>query len=175
METILILREIIKTEMSLNKEAIFIYNQEVNFQDTFNKMLLLNPPQKIIITLQQTTSKVFSNNNYIVQDSLLGLKEEQNMIIKENYLIDILSQTDDARKQKEKIIFALNSTYSKQLQEKYGINIFRIPSSFNNLSELEGPLINHRYETEISVISSYNQTKGINYYNTFETESQYEG
>jgi hypothetical protein len=84
--------------------------------------------------------------------------------------IDISSRNNDARIRRHEVFMALNSYFSKQLQEKYSFRIFGLPSGFMNTSAAEGGTVVYRYSItfQCQYMRVYSRTvTGYDYYNTF--------
>ena len=155
-ETPLILADIIKNEMSLQDGQIYIYNQDFKLPST----------NGLFVVIQQESSELgASNTKTIVVDNVL--KENTYQLVKEEYAINIMSQNAEARQRKEEVLLALVSTYSQQKQDLYQIKIAQSPTSFVNVSELEGGSMLNRFVINISVLSWYQKTKTIPYYDQF--------
>ena len=90
--------------------------------------------------------------------------------IDDNIQIDISSKNSDARTRRHEVFMALNSYYSKQLQEKYGFRIFGLPSGFMNTSAAEGGTVVYRYSItfQCQYMRVHSRTvTGYDYYKMF--------
>jgi hypothetical protein len=163
-EPIIILANIIQTQMSLNSNQVHIYNQNFNIQ---KKLESLVNPKSIIIILEFQNSQPYANTNIITPNNT-GMQEEINMLMQETYAINILSENSDARIRKEEIIMSLNSTYSQQQQEMNSFKLATISNSFSNTSLAEGGSMLNRFTININLIAWYNKiNQNIAYYNQF--------
>jgi hypothetical protein len=112
--------------------------------------------------IEKTVGEVV--NTYEVNEGQMG----------ERITIDILSRSDAAIRRKNEIIMALNSIYSKQLQEKYKFKMARVPNAFLNTSHAEGGSRLNRYTITITCLTWFRKeellaSNGGMYYDTFET------
>lgn len=81
--------------------------------------------------------------------------------------IDILSRSLEARQRRAELLMALNSFYSKEIQDKYQFRIFELPSRFINTSSLEGGSEINRFSLIIRAMISQDKVKSSTYYDTF--------
>jgi hypothetical protein len=65
---------------------------------------------------------------------------------------------------------ALNSYYSKEIQDKYQFRIFELPQRFINTSSLEGGSEINRFSLIIRAMISEDKVKTTSYYDTFNAE-----
>lgn len=157
MEIIKILADIIKQEMQLDNERVLIYNQKWNLPNT----------DDIFVYLAYLNETIFGNNRYY-EDREDGYYEVQVLEKITSISINIFSKNSTARERKEEIVFAINSTYSQQQQEKYSFKVHRIPSNFNDISELEASSMLNRFNITIDVINKVEKEKIVEYYDKYE-------
>lgn len=81
--------------------------------------------------------------------------------------IDILSRSLEARQRRAELLMALNSFYSKEIQDKYQFRIFELPARFINTSSLEGGSEINRFSLIIRAMISQDKVKSSAYYDTF--------
>jgi hypothetical protein len=156
---IVILRDIIKTQMNLNNDRIWVYNQSKS----------IPTDKELFVVLEFLNSKVYSaRNSYIPTNT--GMQEQPTMNTVEEYAIKIASVNDDATFRKEEIILALNSDYSIQQQQIYQFRIAQIPNTFLNVSSVEASKMLNRYDIHIKVFAFYSKSNNVSYYNTFGEE-----
>jgi hypothetical protein len=155
-EIIKILADIIKTEMVLPNERVLIYNQKWNLPNI----------DSIYIYIGYLSELVSSNNRYY-ENRTDGYYEVQTLQKMSSFSINVFSANNEARLRKEEVILALNSTYSVQNQEKYGFKIFRIPSNFQDISQVEGNALLNRYNITIDVINQNIKEKKVDYYDKY--------
>tara|TARA_R110000751_G_scaffold299695_4_gene411068 strand:- start:13871 stop:14512 length:642 start_codon:yes stop_codon:yes gene_type:complete len=94
--------------------------------------------------------------------------ELQSINALETYTINIASRNDDARKRKEEIIFSLLSNDAADAQELNHFKISSLPTSFLNISEVEGSTMLNRFAITINILAWYRLTNASpSYYDTF--------
>jgi len=147
---------IIKSEMNLEDDQIYLWDQKIN----------LPADNRLYVAVSVTTCKPYSMvKKYEQVGSVL------NEILYTNMLavlgIDIMSRGPDARDRKEEVILALGSTYSTQVQELNAMRIGRISNSFANLSQLDGSAIPYRFNIGVNLQYKIEKTKAVDFYDTF--------
>lgn len=117
--------------------------------DIIQKELELDPnnvwirAQNMTIPLDENLYVIIGciNSNYIGSvnsyDSVTG-NEVQEVTLADTIQIDWFSKSTDALTRRWEILAALNSFYSKQVQESNNFKIFKQPNSFVNTSSIEG-------------------------------------
>lgn len=159
MEVIKLIADIIKTEMQLDDERVLIYNQKWNLPNI----------KGIFIYLNYISSQILSNNK-CYKEKEDGYYEIQTMTKMDVIGLNISSANSEARERKEEIILALKSTYADQVMERYAFRVASIPMSFNDVSQLEASAMLNRYVANINVISGLENSKKVEYYDTFSNE-----
>ena len=135
----------------------------------------LGTTDKLQIGIQSIGSRIISNHvrdEYPTVDGAVVLKQYNEAVIDDNIQIDISSRNNDARIRRHEVFMALNSYYSKQMQEQYGFRIFGLPSGFMNTSAAEGGTQIYRYSItfQCQYLRVYSKTvTGYDYYKTFPT------
>ena len=162
-EPIKILRDIVKTYMSLNDSQFVLSNQDYTIPRT----------SELFLMIQHVNSQPYSANNYQTSTDE-GMEETINMLTREEYIINVMSKNSDARTRKNEVLLALNSVYSQQQQELYQFRIAQLSSSFLNISELEGSGMLTRYAINVAVLAWERATQSIDYFETFTREEQVE-
>ena len=156
-ETIKLIADIIKSEMSLNDDQIIIYNQKFNIPDF----------ESLFISVGLQSFKSFGNRRSY-EDRSGVFFEVQDLSQQEIISIDIYSRNDEARLRKEEVLMSLNSTLAQQTQEENSFHISRIPIGFNDISEVEASARLNRYNLSIAVLSWYKKEKIVPYYDNFD-------
>lgn len=130
----------------------------------------LGNTDKLQIGIQSIGSRIISSQDSYktVNDKYTEVKE---LIIADNIQIDIKSRNNDARIRRFEVIAALESVFSKQMQEKHECRIFEIPQSFTNTNEAEGGSQIYRYTLTIAAQYKKMYTNVIDYYDTFPIEA----
>lgn len=161
------IRDIIKEEMVLDDNQIWLRNQ--------NKVIPDDDGLYIIVGI--VNSQPFSNITEFVPvtvNSVDLLQENQRVTIKEDIQIDVVSADIQAAQRAWEVIAAINSLYSKQIQDANSFKIFKQPTHFVDLSGIEGGSTVNRYSILLSAWSWYVKSKvlpqtGDNYYDDFTT------
>lgn len=150
--------DIIRKEMALNQQNIWIHSQ--------NRKI---PPQsqELYVTvgcvdfLPISSKSIFNPDNDTEVQTVYGRASVQ---------IDILSRSREARIRRAELLMALNSYYSKEIQDKYQFRIFELPQRFINTSSLEGGSEINRFSLVIRAMISEDKVKTTSYYDTFNAE-----
>lgn len=147
--------DIIRTEMGLNQQNIWIHSQ--------NRKI---PPQsmELYVTVGCVDFlPISSKSQYNPDDDT----EVQTVYGRASVQIDILSRSLEARQRRAELLMAINSFYSKEIQDKYQFRIFELPSRFINTSSLEGGSEINRFSLIIRAMISQDKVKSSTYYDTF--------
>lgn len=153
-ETVLIIRDIIKTGMALAEDRIFIYNQDYK----------IPPDRGLFVVIQHNSSQPYSSINTF--DSVNN-KEKLSVSLREEYTINIMSRNPDAMQRKEEIYLALNSDYARNQQGTYQFKLAWFGQRLINVSALEGGSILNRFVIDISALRSYDKNSDTLYYDDF--------
>lgn len=147
--------DIIRTEMGLNQQNIWIHSQ--------NRKI---PPQsmELYVTVGCVDFLPISSKSQYNPDEDT---EVQTVYGRASVQIDILSRSLEARQRRAELLMALNSFYSKEIQDRYQFRIFELPSRFMNTSSLEGGSEINRFTLVIRAMISEDKVKGADYYDTF--------
>ncbi|RTL04657.1 hypothetical protein EKK58_10125 [Candidatus Dependentiae bacterium] len=151
-----IIREIIKREMNLEDDRIYIYNQKFNIPNDSG----------LFVVVEYVNSKIISNTNIPKVDYKGDLIEYQELYTQEQITVQLFSRNIEALQRKEEAVMALYSTYAQQLQEKLSFRVFR-NAPIEDLSELEASAILYRFDIPIIMFTWYEKIKAIGYYNSF--------
>lgn len=159
-ESIKVLLDIIKTEMELDDDRVLVYNQ---------KWTLPNE-KDIFVYLSYVSESPFMIKRFY-EDRVDGFYEVQVLSNSQVIGIDIFSRDSSARTRKEEVLFALNSTYAQQQCEIESIKIASLPTSFNDISDVEASARLNRYNLSMRVISSKTKEKIVDYFENFNLET----
>ena len=131
-----IVLDIIKQQMQLTDEQIWIFNQNIKIPNT--KGLF------VVVGFDDASGGIISNTNTVVSTEA-GMTEEQRVVARVGIRVDILSRDNSALNRKFEILQAIKSVYSQQQQEKNSFKIFGLPSLFANTSSAEGGSMLNRF------------------------------
>ena len=158
--------DIIRNEMNLNQQNIWIHSQ--------NRKI---PPQsqELYVTVGCVDFLPISSKSRFkfveaTQTTQAYGEETQTVYGRASVQIDILSRSREARIRRAELLMALNSYYSKEVQDKYQFRIFELPSRFINTSSLEGGSEINRFSLVIRAMISEDKVKTTSYYDTFNAE-----
>lgn len=172
-----IIQDILLQELSLPTSYGTVNGKVVPSVYIVAPNISLGTTDKLQIGIQSIGSKIVSN--HVRSEYVAGTTGDDTMTqhneatIDDNLQIDISSKNSDARTRRHEVFMALNSYFSKQLQEKYGFRIFGLPSGFMNTSAAEGGTVVYRYSItfQCQYMRVYSRTvTGYDYYKTFPAE-----
>lgn len=147
--------DIIRTEMGLSQQNIWIHSQ--------NRKI---PPQsqELYVTVGCVDFlPISSKSRYDSEKD----DEIQTVYGRASVQVDILSRSLEARQRRAELLMALNSFYSKEVQDKKQFRIFELPQRFINTSSLEGGSEINRFSLIIRAMISQDKVKSTEYYDTF--------
>ena len=150
--------DIIRTEMGLDQQHIWIQSQ--------NKKIPPNS-QDLFVVVGCVDFKPISSKSYYDHTNDT---ERQVLYGRANIQVDIFSRSNEARIRRGELLMALNSFYSKGVQDKKQFKIFELPSSFINLSGLAGGSDINRFAIRFYSMISEVKRKSSDYYDTFNAE-----
>lgn len=155
--------DIIRKEMNLNQQNIWIYSQ--------NRKI---PPQsqELYVTVGCVDFLPISSKSRFKMVEATQTEPEHGSEIQTVYgrasiQIDILSRSREARIRRAELLMALNSYYSKEVQDKHQFRIFELPARFLNTSSLEGGSEINRFSLVIRAMISEDKIKETPYYDQF--------
>lgn len=158
--------DIIRKEMNLNQQNIWIHSQ--------NRKI---PPQsqELYVTVGCVDFLPISSKSRFKMVDATQTEPEYGTEVQTVYgrasvQIDILSRSREARIRRAELLMALNSYYSKEVQDKYQFRIFELPTRFLNTSSLEGGSEINRFSLIIRAMISEDKEKTTSYYDTFNAQ-----
>lgn len=147
--------DVIATEMDLDSERVFFWDQKKNLPTNFDLFIAvsaLNPRPF------GNSAKFDAGTNDLVQSvnmqTTLG--------------VDVVSAGTQAFLRKEEVILALRGQYSQKQQELNSFRIFPISSGFVNLSEIQGARIPYRYNISVNIQYQVTKRAAVEYFSTFD-------
>lgn len=147
--------DILRNQLDLEDDQVFLWDQKFN----------LPQDSRLYIAVSLVSCKPFSNNN--------GFDSDGNFISSTNFYsllsLDIFSRNTLALDRKEEVILALKSIYSEQQQNLNSFFIAPLPTSFLNLSSVEGPAIPYRFNISVAIQYFVKKTPDVPYFDTFES------
>ena len=121
------------------------------------------PTEGLFIVLRYLDDTVIGETDSLSAD---GNTEIQDAAYNHVIQIDIMSFDDSARQNRLYLATAINSIYSKQLQGKYGVSVYR-PAPLVDTSELEPTQFCNRYTTRVVVKALTENTLTADNYTIF--------
>lgn len=147
--------DIIRTEMNLPQQNIWIQSQ--------NRKI---PPQsqELFCVVGVTNFKPISSKSRWLPETQ---QEEQVVYGRADVQVDLMSRSNEARVRRSELLMALNSYYSKNVQDSDCFRIFELPTMFINTSGLQGGSDINRFTLIIPTMISEVKIKGTDYYDKF--------
>lgn len=161
-EPVKIIADILSHQMNLDPSRIFIYN---------DGRTLPKDDGLYIVLYVHRTPPYGSKTEY--KETAEGLIEVQSLNFQQTIIASAVSKSTEARQRAYEVQMAVNSTYSQQMQEKYGCHISRI-APVQDLSFLETTSRLNRFDTTVVVLAAVEKETVVDYYDQFPYESQYE-
>lgn len=150
-----LLREIVKQEMSLKEDRIFIYGQP----------FIIPSDRNLFVNIEYKYSKIYSNRNLTPVNNG-NITEEQNLNTQEFLTIQLFSRSFEALRRKEEAVMALKSIYAQQLQEKYSFRLSWNPQILD-LSSLEASAMLYRFDVPVVILTAYQKIKSIEWFDSY--------
>lgn len=158
--------DIIRNEMQLDQQHIWIQAQNRKIPPNTDDLFVVVG----CVDFKPISSKSYFKEIYDSGDAGSVCVENQILYGRANIQVDIFSRSNEARIRRGEILMALNSFYSKGVQDKKQFKIFELPSSFINLSGLAGGSDINRFAIRFYAMISEEKTKSSDYYDTFNAE-----
>lgn len=153
---LLLLCDIIKTEMGLDDEQVYLWNSK----------WFIPKDSRLYIPVGILNCKPFANTNF--QDGAgSDLVSQQSTNFAAQITIDILSRNLDAVNRKEEVLMALKSNYAEFQQTLNGFFIAPIPLTFVNLTKEDGAAILYRFNITVNMQYAIRKSTDVPYYDDF--------
>ncbi len=149
--------EIIQRVMDLPNGRVYLWDQK------------LNQPQDndLYIAVSVLRAKPFGNVNRAVSSGDEVMDAQQYVSMLATLGIDLISRGPAARDRKEEFILALGSTYAERQQEANSFLIGRLPTSFINLSFVDGAAIPYRFHIDVNIQYAYSKVTPIDFFDSY--------
>lgn len=151
--------DIIKTEMELTDNQVWIWDQKVKTPND----------SRLYIAVGVISCKPFANGLRL-DGSGAGLVGVQSTNFQATLTIDAFSRSLAALNRKEEILMALASQYAEQQQAANSFRIFPITTNFINVSEVDGAAIPYRFTLTVNMQYFVTKTKEQEFFDTFEED-----
>lgn len=150
--------DIIRKELELKQGNIWIRAQNRKIPPESEELYCV---VGVVSFLPISAKSTFENGN-----------EVQTVYGRASVQVDLMSRNNSARNRRAELLMALNSYYSKNVQDKYQFRIFEIPQNFENTSGLQGGSDINRFTLVIRAMVSEQKVKSTDYYDTFNANIQ---
>jgi len=154
--------DIIRREMGLDQQHIWIQAQ--------NRKIPPNSDDLYVVVGVVDFLPISSKSYYLPATD----RERQILYGRANVQVDIFSRSNEARTRRGEILMALNSFYSKEVQDSKHFRIFELPSTFINLSGLAGGSDINRFTMRFYAMVAETKDKSSDYYEIFNEEMRVE-
>ena len=152
-----IICDIIKNGLALKDDQVWIYNQRRSIPED----------ERMYVVVGMSAIKPYGNTNRQLTGTNY-MTDQTTQYMQEMITIDVLSYTTEAIERYSEIFGALISTYSQQQQEALGMKIAEMPTTVNDVSEVEGATILYRIAITLNVLRKYDMLIAATYYDTFQ-------
>lgn len=161
-EPIIILRDIIKNQLNLTDNEIWLFNQDFQIPKT----------EGLFIVLESVNSTNFVNNNRFVEnDTEDGINEVQTINNSDEIAIELFSKNRDAQIRQNEVRMALNSLFAREQEEIFQFKIAKINNPFINISTAEGTGMLNRFRLTVTVLSWEERIAAVVFYdNNFDAD-----
>lgn len=161
--------DIIRKEMGLDQQHIWIQAQNRKIPPNSNDLYVVVG----VVDFLPISSKSYFREVEDSGDSSATI-ERQILYGRANVQVDIFSRSNEARNRRGEILMALNSFYSKEIQDRNQFRIFELPSTFINLSGLAGGSDINRFTMRFYAMIAETKEKSSDYYDTFNAQLRIE-
>ncbi len=151
-----LLLDVVKTEMSLPMERAYLYNQK-----TFQPF-----DAGIYCAFGIMQCKPYGSTNLFDGADLVS---QQSVNMQGTFWIEVMSGDTSALLNKEQVIIALNSDYSRYQQSLNNFFISPITTGFTDISQVDGAEIPYRYHLTLNVLYLATKVKSTDYFDSFQT------
>lgn len=169
-----IIRTILIEEMTLPTADIWLRDQNVDIPNDDGLYIVVGAIDENIIS---NTSQSFAGTRPTpgapIDPNLPDMTEIQEVRLKTNIQIDILSRSVASLTRRWEVVAALASVTSRQAQEDNSFSIFAVPTSFVNTSATEGGSKINKFSITLSAHAWFRkeivlQSNSKDYYETFD-------
>lgn len=156
--TINYLVQIIREFMRLANDQVVVYNQGWK----------IPPDNRLYISVGLLGSKPYASSK-AYEDSPDGkaLLEVISLNSQELYSLNIYSYDMSVLERRDEVVMALNSTLAQQMMEKHSFKLATLPTSFRDLSGLEGASRLFRFQADVALLRVRRKENVVQYYDKF--------
>lgn len=156
-EIIDVLCNLIKLQLDLPDDRVWIYNQKVKIP---------NLPG-LFVEVAFTGSKPFGAASECKDDEAGNFVEYQSVNVQETYKIILYSRDESAKTRAAEAHMALSGVLSQQAQEQYKFKIAQLPSGFLDTSFVEGSARLFRQDLTFNALRVRSKSRVIQYFDKF--------
>lgn len=149
--------KLIKDFMNLDDEHCYIYNDN----------WFIPEDKSLCVVVGVDNIRTISNNTYYKETKDNNLQEITEVKSLASININIFSYNKEALNRKEEILMALNNSEAKRKMTEKAFTIFRNPTSFKQVNELDGTKILNRFILEFQVLYNNYKINNVDYYNNY--------
>lgn len=148
--------DILQNQLGLSNDRVYIFDQKIAQPSDAGLYIAVSVP----------SCRAFASN--VDFDSAGNQVASINMGA--TLSIDAISRDTSALNRKEEILIALNSTYARQQQDANSFYVAPLPSptSFTNLSGIDGAAIPYRYTISVRIMYTVVKTTASPYFETID-------
>lgn len=162
-ETISIIAALIAQQFGLLPARVFIYNQKWK----------IPAGEGLFVEVALNAMKPFGSSTgftdiVATDDAPAKLVENQVTSMQEIYTVTLYSRNSDARRMQPRLVMALASVASQQLQEQFSFQVGKLPLSFVDVSRTEGAAMLNKYAYTFALLRSYSQSFIVDYFDKFQ-------
>lgn len=150
--------DILQTGLGLEDGRVYTWDQKIFEPKDYS----------MYIAVSVLYSKPFGNTTYFKHSTMQTI---QSINMLDNIQIDLISRGPEARDKRAQVLMALNSQYAEQQQEFNSFFIGKLPTGFNNLSQIDGAAIPYRFQISVNLQYFTKYIQNVDYYDTFEEPS----
>jgi hypothetical protein len=162
-EVIVLLTDLLRNQIQdstgdrLAEDQFRVYNQAVAIPEDDRDYFVVSFIRSRIYARGKTH---LADGAFPVSQGVL-MTEVQTQNTQETYTVSVFSAGDRARRNKEQVLFALNSDEAERLQYRFGFKIANLPEQFVDASAAEASRILNRYDISFNVLTSYTRTRSV--------------
>lgn len=152
---IVLVCDILQTQLNVDNNHIYLWDQKI-FEPT---------DSLLYVVVGIVNSKPFGSTNLF--QSGLSVSSNQSVNVLDVVSVDLLSRSTAALFQRYNALMAFNSTYAESQKELNSFYTGVLPSTFVNISKIDGAAIPYRFRFHINLQYFVNVIESIQYYDTF--------
>lgn len=157
-EIIDIICDLIRVQMDLPDQSVWIYNQKKKIPET----------PGLFVEVAMIGSKPFGATSDCRNDAAGNFTEYQSVNVQETYTVVLYSRDESAKQRAYEAHLALSGVLSQQAQEIYAFKIAQLPTAFIDTSALEASARLFRQDLTFNALRFRTKSRVIDYYDKFQ-------